>query len=303
MSHSHTQLLIVHPDPSTRALMASMLRTLGHEIVEAACDRTAVRMIEQVPPALVLAAVEPADPDALEMLGYLRRKHPEVRTILLFPGPHPERTRDALQRGAVSVLRFPVPANHLRAAVAQALEEAERPAACRNGSGSTNGNVINGYSQANSSTNGHTEPLHRSLLNGLAQAAGSSGSHVNGSKTPEFPVLIGDDPSLRQTVELAAIIAQSKAPILIVGERGTGKSALARLLHLRGGRAEGPFVEVACGAFKEAALEAEPLRRAGDGGPDRLGKASQATGARFIWTRSQPSPRASGQALPLDSGW
>src|SRR5262245_40618683 len=43
--------------------------------------------------------------------------------------------------------------------------------------------------------------------------------------------LIGNDPSWRQVVELAATIASSRSPVLIAGEPGTGKTQLGRLIH------------------------------------------------------------------------
>ena len=54
--------------------------------------------------------------------------------------------------------------------------------------------------------------------------------------------LIGNDPSWRQVVELAATIAASRSPVLIAGEPGTGKSQLARLIHAMGLGTERPFI-------------------------------------------------------------
>src|SRR3954463_16009032 len=118
---SQNRILLVHPEASARALLTSMLRTLGCQIEEVSDDEVAVRHLDQAPVDLVLAACEPADPEALELLAYLRRKHPEVPCVLLFATPHPERERVASNWGAASVLRYPLPANALRAAVAQAL--------------------------------------------------------------------------------------------------------------------------------------------------------------------------------------
>ena len=74
---------------------------------------------------LVLAGVDPLDAEALELLTYVRRKHREVPVILLFPRLHPERAKEALRMGAMAVLKYPVPAAELRAAVLQALERCE----------------------------------------------------------------------------------------------------------------------------------------------------------------------------------
>ena len=102
-----------------------MLKSLGHMIEEATTDRVAVRSMERNDIDLVLAGVDPLDADALELLTYVRRKHREVPVILLFPRLHPERAKEALRMGAMSVLKYPVPAAELRAAVLQALERCE----------------------------------------------------------------------------------------------------------------------------------------------------------------------------------
>jgi len=51
--------------------------------------------------------------------------------------------------------------------------------------------------------------------------------------------------------------APTDASVLLLGESGTGKSQLARFIHFRGRRAEGPLVEVHCAALSESLLEAE----------------------------------------------
>ena len=119
------RILILYPDPAGLALLTSMLKSLGHIIEEATTDRAAVRSMERNDIDLVLAGVDPLDAEALELLMYVRRKHREVPVILLFPRLHPERAKEALRLGAMAVLKYPVPAAELRAAVLQALERCE----------------------------------------------------------------------------------------------------------------------------------------------------------------------------------
>src|SRR4051812_29655625 len=113
---SKARILIVNSEPSALALLSSMLRSLGHEIDEAANDRVAVRLMERGGVDLMLAGVDPADAEALELLAYMRRKHRQVPVILLLSSPMPERAKEALRLGASTVLRYPVPATELRAA-------------------------------------------------------------------------------------------------------------------------------------------------------------------------------------------
>src|SRR5712692_1188361 len=51
--------------------------------------------------------------------------------------------------------------------------------------------------------------------------------------------------------------ARRLAPILILGETGTGKGLLARAIHQAGPRRQGPFIDVNCAAIPETLLEAE----------------------------------------------
>lgn len=65
------------------------------------------------------------------------------------------------------------------------------------------------------------------------------------------------DPGMQKLWAEAGKLAASNVPVLLMGEVGTGKAALARTLHDAGPRRDGPFVTVACGNTPEALLETE----------------------------------------------
>ena len=69
--------------------------------------------------------------------------------------------------------------------------------------------------------------------------------------------IVGNDPKMQKIFDMINNIASTKATVLITGESGTGKSLIARAIHQKSNRKDGPFVEVACGALPENLLESE----------------------------------------------
>jgi NtrC-family two-component system response regulator AlgB len=69
--------------------------------------------------------------------------------------------------------------------------------------------------------------------------------------------IAGDSPAMRSTIALALRAATAEAPILLRGENGTGKSVLARLIHVHSPRAAAPFVTVNCPTLSEELLASE----------------------------------------------
>jgi transcriptional regulator with GAF, ATPase, and Fis domain len=61
--------------------------------------------------------------------------------------------------------------------------------------------------------------------------------------------VVGADAGLRSVMERVELVARSDVPVLILGETGTGKELIARLIHTRSRRSSGPFLRVNCGAI------------------------------------------------------
>jgi two-component system response regulator HydG len=69
--------------------------------------------------------------------------------------------------------------------------------------------------------------------------------------------LVAESSTLREVLKHAASIAASDAPVVILGETGTGKEVLARALHASGPRADRAFVAINCGAMPGELIESE----------------------------------------------
>jgi len=69
--------------------------------------------------------------------------------------------------------------------------------------------------------------------------------------------LVAGSPAMQKVLDVARRAARSLASVLITGETGSGKGALARWIHEHGARAAGPFVHVNCAALPSGLVEAE----------------------------------------------
>ncbi len=69
--------------------------------------------------------------------------------------------------------------------------------------------------------------------------------------------LIGNSAPMKEVLRVALQVAPTEATVLLLGESGTGKDILARVVHEHSPRWEGPFVKVDCTALPEGLLESE----------------------------------------------
>jgi DNA-binding NtrC family response regulator len=69
--------------------------------------------------------------------------------------------------------------------------------------------------------------------------------------------IVGDSPQIKEVLQQVKGIASIPRPVLIRGERGTGKELIAAAIHQSGIRKKGPFITINCAALAEGLLECE----------------------------------------------
>jgi two-component system, NtrC family, response regulator HydG len=121
--------------------------------------------------------------------------------------------------------------------------------------GSTNGTYVDGVSI-----------VEAYLRGGEIVRVGSSALRVDPVGATRIPVIplrvafgnvIGASLEMRKIYPLCEKLAASDVVVVIEGETGTGKEALAEALHSQGPRADGPFVVFDCTAVPRTLMEAE----------------------------------------------
>lgn len=124
----------------------------------------------------------------------------------------------------------------------------------------------------------------------LARPSPETGPAVsdNRSAVQDDDLVIGSTAGLAGVIERLGQVAPTDAPVLLEGETGSGKELLARLLHTRSSRADGPMIRVNCGAIPPELVDSELF------GHER-GSFTGATSTRLGWFE-----RAHGGTLFLD---
>jgi transcriptional regulator with GAF, ATPase, and Fis domain len=69
--------------------------------------------------------------------------------------------------------------------------------------------------------------------------------------------IVGAETGLREVMERVELVARTNAPVLILGETGSGKEVVARAIHARSHRATGPILRVNCGAIPPELVDSE----------------------------------------------
>ena len=94
--------------------------------------------------------------------------------------------------------------------------------------------------------------------------------------------IVGQSKPFRELLDLVKQVADSPISVLIVGENGTGKQFIARMLHQSSSRAGKKFVCVRCGALDQKAFERELFGYEEDGVLHTEGRLAEANGGTLF---------------------
>jgi DNA-binding NtrC family response regulator len=72
-----------------------------------------------------------------------------------------------------------------------------------------------------------------------------------------FDQMVGESEPMQRVYSLVEMVADSDVTVLLTGESGTGKELIARAIHHKSPRADGPFITLNCGALPDNLFESE----------------------------------------------
>ena len=176
-----------------------------------------------------------------DIVRYCKKRRPETAIIVISGYGTAELALQAIREGAFDFLTKPVLDNELQLTIHRALEKKKLT-----------------QDAANQKTS--LDEYRYNCLTGLED-------------------VIGRSEKMQRAFDVVKTIANAQTPVLISGERGVGKSTIARAIHRLSSRKDKPFIEVPCGAFSESLLESELF---GNAAESKVGKFQQADGGTIL---------------------
>lgn len=210
-------VLIVDDHVKLASSLARLLRDKGYDASVAASARAGRARMAELQPDVVLMDLVLPDGDGGELVAELVDRHPRTRFVIITAHGSFRSALLSGRRGAVDYLTKPLLPEDVLAAVDNAMRELLL-----------------------------SEELRR-LRETVASAT------VEGAEPAAPP----SSRAMRKAMALAELAAQRDGLVLLLGENGTGKDRLARWIHGRSARSQGPFFSINCSAVPPALAESE----------------------------------------------
>jgi two-component system response regulator FlrC len=219
-------ILIVDDEVEMRIAMSETLKHCGYAVEVSHNAIDALNKFKKGDYCMVITDMTMPKRSGLELLKDVKALKPNVPVLMVTAYGTIETAVEAMKHGAFDYILKPFKFDVFTFVVERALtlsEERRAQAASRTG-------------------------------NGAAEAAEAAPSGPGPGQARE---IVTADAEIQKLLGVAENIAKSRATVLIQSESGTGKELLARFIHDRSDRAQGPFVAVNCAALPETLLESE----------------------------------------------
>ncbi len=215
------QILIVDDEILLGRSLSRALSQRGHEASAVGTAEEGLSLLDRLLPDIVLLDMQLPGLSGLETLKKIRETDPNILVIIVTAYGTIATAVEAMKLGAVDFLRKPLDTDEVAIAIERALTHARLA------------RTVSFYQKREAEQLGEEEFLGESAPARDVRAFIKKLSELAVSKVTELP------------------------PVLILGETGTGKDLVARLLHYKSAFAAAPFIEVNCPTLPRGLEEGE----------------------------------------------
>ncbi|HEX8331431.1 MAG TPA: sigma-54 dependent transcriptional regulator [Segetibacter sp.] len=213
------KILVIDDDVDMCLLLKRFLTKNGYEVTLAHNGKKALDILEQMEPNLVLCDFRLEDIDGKELLIKVKEKYPQTPVIIVTGYSDIKVAVDVMKLGAYDYVTKPLFPDEIILSIKKALEKSAA------GGDDTIPVAVS------------LEEAKKSIR---AKTIITSGQYI-----------FSDSAEFKSILKQIDLVAPTNYSILIYGESGSGKEAIAQEIHKRSKRSEQPFVAIDCGALSK----------------------------------------------------
>ena len=217
-----SRVLVIDDNETMRSGMALLLERIGHDVTAASGGVEGLRQMKARPFDLVITDYKMVDMDGLEVLDAVRRDYADTDVVVITAYGTIDVAVEAMRKGAADfVVKADALYDVLRLRVEKVLKHRE-------------------LRQSRDRLDEENQYLRDEI-----------GVRFN------FGEMVGRSKPMKTVYEMVEKVAETDSAVLVYGESGTGKELVARAIHRRSARREGPFVKVNCGSLPRELVQSE----------------------------------------------
>jgi DNA-binding NtrC family response regulator len=218
MNQSSTRLLVVDDDRAVVDYLVEMLEDAGYAADGCDDPLVALERLATEPFDLVIADVEMPTLRGTELMRRIHAIRPRMLVILMTAFGTIDLAVECLRAGAADFVTKPFDFSVLRISIERTLDE-------------------------------------RRMRREIVRLRAELGDEPSSDRAAGG--LVAESPAMARVLDVARRVANADSSVVLLGESGVGKSAVARYIHEHSPRGDGPFIEINCAAVPETLAESE----------------------------------------------
>lgn len=230
------KILIIDDDRDMCLLLKRFLTRHGFEVLESYSGKKALELLETVQPDLVMCDFRLEDMEGNVLLVKIKDIYPQVPVIIITGYSDIKIAVEVMKMGAYDYITKPLFPDEILITIRKALEAAS--------SQDTGAVHVEKARPAAPTASSSSAPASTNTAD--AGSGESSGQLV---RSGEY--VFGDTPVFRQLLQQINLVGPTNYSVIIYGESGSGKEAIAQEIHKRSKRKGKPFIAIDCGALSK----------------------------------------------------
>ena len=256
------KILIIDDDMDICHLLKRLLSKNGYEVVTAHNGANGITALSiGNPPDLVMTDFRLGDMEGIEILRHIKSRLPQVPVLVITGYSDIRIAVNVMKLGAFDYITKPLFPQEILLTIQKALKSVEENGAMFseiNDSANDSPTDSANDSPTDSATHltNNSTPRDPSVFTAISTETKEK-TRKTGSKNTLSGYIVGTSAAATELVRQIDLVAPTNYSVIVYGESGSGKEAVARLIHARSQRCNAPFVAMDCGAIPKELASSE----------------------------------------------